>query len=247
MQQQLTRTQLLLITATVRPQTCLNVVLRDPVRREEEYKNSLRWWASALGGSRKEILLVENSGHDWADFLEEVSETSGTRIHQYSYLESSDLRNGKGVGEAIMYSHVAQWLSDCRSSITDVLKVTGRLRLNWSKSVPNPPVCTQYVMGRFSQDFRRMDTRMFMVDAGTFCRFFSELEHDIDEQQGRYLEDAARNAAFRAFLAGADRIPFSLPPAFRGCSGSTGARYRGYRVSGASLLRSVASRMDTYV
>jgi hypothetical protein len=244
---QLKRTQLLLMTATVRPQTCLSVVLRDPVRREEEYRNSLRWWAGALRGSRREILLVENSGHDWTDFVEEVSEISGTQIHQYSYSESSDLRNGKGVGEAIMYSHVARWLSDHGGATTDLLKITGRLRLNWSRSVPNPPDCTQYVMGRFSQNFGRMDTRMFMVDAGTFCRFFSRLENDVDEHQGRYLEDAARNAAFRAFLAGADRVSFTHPPAFRGCSGSTGARYRGYRVSGASLLRSLASRMDTYV
>jgi hypothetical protein len=186
---------------------------------------------------------VENSGHDLANWLDNLSERTQARINFESYTETADLGGCKGAGEGLMYDRVAQRLESDLGHVTDIVKCTGRLTLRSRSGVPGAPHMPRYVMSRISRDLTRMDTRIFGVDKETFVQHFTGLAPAVDEGAGVYLEHVVCRATLTAISQGVARLVFQPLPLLNGVSGSTGSRYRGLR----TLMSVYTQKLDVRV
>jgi hypothetical protein len=227
--------RLIVLTATVNPPSVTpSLVRRDVTAREADYLDSLARWTSLIR-DQDHILIVENSG--W-----EMSRLIGGRnnhVTVLSYVEESAAQaRGKGVGEARMFARVAAWLRSRDLDFDQVVKATGRLRVENYDAVMKSqrPHGEHFVTCRLRYDLTQMDTRFFISDPSTFASYFADLECLVDEPAHRYLEHAAALRLSEAVFAGVHRDGFRRTPKVRGMSGSTGHAYGGVRTRAEELV-----------
>src|SRR5664280_1954608 len=126
---------LLVFTATVDPTVAPTVARRDPMLRLADYRQSLAVWLAQAERANWDILILENSGWEIGELLQEVSpeRLKRLRIDSFSYVEQSDVtRLGKGVAEAKMFDRVSEFLQIPRhgEKYESIIKITGRLTVH---------------------------------------------------------------------------------------------------------------------
>ena len=119
-------TYLLVLTATITPDSSIRLARSDPGLRRQDYFNAFCYWLNHNDPRLSRILLVENSGADLADFRLVASRSK--KKTEFVSLPAERLPPGLhyGYGELAMLD-LALAQSRLRLETTHMIKVTGRL------------------------------------------------------------------------------------------------------------------------
>ena len=232
------RRPLVLLTATVRPNTRLNVSLTDPDVRLQQYQAAFRDWAAIADRLDFGLLIVETSGEPFDVLLKEVPESHVGRIDLVHHTPAPEsIERGKGHMEWGAIRTGLGHIGTPDASRT-IFKVTGRL------VVTNPEQC----MGELQQHSARLrmridgtlaDTRLLGATYEVWRDHLLPCAEDIDLQQGIDIEHAVGANLTRARLLKQVRIdPFPERPLFLGESAFDGKRMR----PGLTRLKSLMLR-----
>lgn len=218
-----------MLTATVTPGAHIgHLALRQSDKRLCEYQKALSFWLNETRQHGHDVLLIENSEFPAALWYANLSIRDRCRLHVLSYRSGvSDVRGGKGAGEAEMLDRLKAWLEEDGHVYDLIAKVTGRLRVvNAIKALP-PGVTNDEVVCRFSSDLRQVDTRFFAFTPDVLRNRLCGLGPSIDEPSGVYLEHVVARSVRQGIDDGLHRREFQRSPVISGSSGSTGHMYSG--------------------
>jgi len=235
----------LLIPATVRPNTDRVLAVTDPATRLAQLLGSTRRWLSVLDPARTRVLVTENSGADLSG-LERLGRAWSPDC--FSVLPTPEAvptaRGGKSSGEARMVqAAVAELAREGLPPETPVVKCTGRLY-----------VANHTSYGPLSGDLRvalrsellYADSRYWTVRLGVLREHFADLDDDVDEAGGTDMENVFARRSLAAIGAGARWERWPRLPRVEGISGSGGQPYhdtRGlFRLAVHELVRTAAAR-----
>lgn len=221
---------LIVLTAAIDPRGCPDVSRSDPALRERDYVNALwRWTAlmnesSHMYGVSFRILFIENSGTDLTRFRSRIQHSGDVEIIQYT--EASDVvAKGKGNAEGRIIERIAEYLEE-RAHSGVVAKCTGRL---W---VSNFEACLKDLRSPghfFRLTIRRnldlADSRFFICDGTTWRKYLREIDKEVDERSGVFLEHILARRAMQAIGDGVTFRPFPRLPRIQGVSATTGHNY----------------------
>lgn len=220
---------LILLTAAVTPDPAFlannasfRMTLADPQVRAGQYRAAVDHWhrvAQTVGGR---VAVVETSGAD----RDEV--TRRTDVGFVSYDAPAGLAaGGKGAIEAAAIDHALASLDAAPDTV--LVKVTGRLLVENAARVIGP-VDDATVQVRRSVDRAFADTRFVVTTVGTWREHLTGMGEEVDDDHGRWLERVAAQRLILGEYAGSLTVQrFPDPPRFTGASGTTGARYDGWR------------------
>ena len=220
---------LILLTAAVTPDPAFlahdapfRVALADPRVRAGQYRAAVDHWHAVAQAAGGRVAVVETSGAAHGDL------TRRSDVGFVSYDVPPGLAaGGKGAIEATAIDHALASLEP--SPDTVLVKVTGRLLVANAAKVVGP-VGDATVRVRRSLDRSFADTRIVVTTVGTWSEHLCGMGADVDDDHGRWLERVAAQRLILGEYAGALTVQrFPSPPRFAGASGTTGARYDGWR------------------
>jgi hypothetical protein len=208
----------LVLTATVDPRPVPKLVQTQPAARAAEYATALRRWTRESSLFKK-IIWWENSNHPLAHKIAaEFAPTVSAHVFRAEPFES---RLGKGYGEALMLEQIAH----VGIGSTYALKCTGRLSVVNIRSLLSILHSAPDIVIRLSQDLTYADSRLFVVSSKLLPELTADLEGEVNDDRGAYLEHALARRVLRLASEGAKIRFWATPPRFRGRSGSTGRSY----------------------
>ncbi|MBT1675197.1 hypothetical protein KK087_02970 [Curtobacterium flaccumfaciens pv. flaccumfaciens] len=226
-----------LLTATVRPNTTMNLVQHDPDARLAQYRHAIGVWAAQLDGTSFGLTVVETSGATATQLLSSVDAGSRHRIRvvQYDPTESDPSR-GKGRLEADAIVHGLASIEQASGSDQSIYKSTGRLVLRNARRLV-VPIPSRTVRVRMTLDRSFADTRFVGARAHDWRTVLLADAAAIDEEAGVYFEHVLAAAVARSAALKQIRVEhFPERPYLTGQSGSTGRRYgRGFASSVPAL------------
>jgi hypothetical protein len=208
----------LVLTATVDPRPVPKLVDTQPDGRAIEYATALRRW-TRYSSLFKEIMWWENSDHALAHKI--AAEFAPTVSAHIIKAEAFDSRLGKGYGEALLLQQIASTGIGSKYA----LKCTGRLGVANIRSLLSTLDSRPDIVIRLTQDFTYADSRLFVISSKLLSNLTSNLESEVNDGRGAYLEHALARRVLRLAAEGAHVRSWTVLPRFVGRSGSTGQRY----------------------
>lgn len=220
--------EVLLVTATIRPNTGRVVAVTDPTVRARQYESALARWLATLDPARDRVVVAESSGADTAGL---VALGRAWSPQAFSLLElpgcTPTLRGGKGSGEAAMVEAVVAEL--CRQGLdptTPVTKCTGRLYVANHRDYG--PMSGD-VRAALRSDLVFADSRYWTLRLGLAAQHLTGIAAEVDELAGIDVEHVFARRVLQALGAGARWERWPELPRIVGVSGSTGSDYAGRR------------------
>lgn len=221
--------EIMLLTATVRPNVEVRLAVSDPVDRLRQYQEAVAATRARVR-SGVGLVIVETSHARKSDLVARLSaaERKATRVISFDG-SSVDAARGKGFVEAAAVQFALSEIVASSGEETTVHKLTGRLVLENAARVLQPadwPV----VRVRMTVDRSFADTRLISARAVDWREVVLSESSSIDEPNGVYIEHTvAAGLARAAALRRVSLERFGARPRIIGQSGSTGAAYRGER------------------
>lgn len=119
---------LLVLTATIRPANIPDIHRKDVELRLNDYLTALRFWLSYPDPRLRNILFLENSGHDLSAIDRMVEESNSGKEVEIISIPGNNIPPGinYGYGELEMLDQ-GLGRSELRKATTHMVKVTGRL------------------------------------------------------------------------------------------------------------------------
>ena len=244
----------LVLTASVDPKGMPSAAIAEPLRREVEYIDCLKYILSNHPRVRR-IVFIENSG--WPlDRLRQTAENNPLRKEvEFISVSLNDYPRqlGKSYGELLLLDHgLAQ--SQLVKRGRYFAKMTGRNRLlNMTRllerlAAPFDFACdlrdhSIYEWLGLPWTGRKGESRFFVMTLAFYDQFFRGRYNEMNEHAGRFIEDLIYRVAKAPNHR--DRIlrRFPIEPAFRGKAGNLLKDYGGPRERLRCALRAVLRRV----
>lgn len=226
---------LVILTATVTPQSGSNVTLTEPAKRRAQYQKSAFIWLAQARKLNFDVLIAENS----ADQLQTWIPTGARGLECTA---ASSAPRGKGASEADILRQV--FFSDSFSLQRRpwVAKCTGRLTVaNLSSILPHSGNYTSFVTCRTAPNLSEVDARFVIASPVVWQEHLLAFAEDINDCMGHYLEHALASGLISALAAGVSYLPFRRVPRFRGSSGTSGLKYDSLKMRVAALVEDLAN------
>lgn len=232
----------ILLTATVTPQVTMDLHLRDPGLRRQQYVESLRRWVPMAARHGAILVLVENSGAD----LERLAFDAVGGVPDHLRLLSAEqpaaeyVSRGKGAPEALMMDRFCETFFE--DPAEPWYKCTGRLFVkNFSRCIP-AALQPNAIVARMTLSLHIMDTRFFGASAGIWRGHFTDAAGGVSDPDDVPIEKVLLRRTFAAMGEGADLRRFLAQPAFLGQSGTHAGRV--YDSPGRKLKRIVGNQVE---
>lgn len=215
--------------------------LRDPLERERQYIDALRFFIKESPLSR--IIVCDNSGYVYPHSLVEHARLHGKRLELLSFTGNRDLvaDYGKGYGEGEIMEYIFCWSLLIRE-VEGFLKVTGRLKVvNIVKVLAQLHPAENYFMPISLVRPRWLvpkaarpcvEVRVYYATRAFFQEILLRAHRDVRDDQTFFLEHAyykaiAEAAENHAATNGAAIVKsFPTVPEIIGVSGSNGWTFR---------------------
>ncbi len=232
-----------ILTATVTPNSLKQLRIVDPAERLRQYRLSIKAWSLLPQDVVSQLIVVETSGADGAELLGEVPANRRSNVTVHSYSPSpGEIRLGKGAMEWGAIRHVLTSEPEIESTAT-IYKATGRLRLANAARIVEPVPETACRV-RMMADRSWADTRLMGASRQIWEGTILPASNQVDDEAGSYIERAcAAELSYAAALGRTSILRFARKPLFIGASGSNGRRYTsrgGHIVDGPRQLMEAA-------
>ena len=211
--------------------------LRDPLERERQYIDALRFFIAESPLSR--IIVCDNSGYIYPEALVEHARSYGKRLELLSFTGNRELVAdwGKGYGEGEIMEYIFCW-SQLIREVEGFLKVTGRLKVvNIARVLAQLNPCQNYFMPVSLLRPRWLvpkaarpcvEVRVYYATRAFFQEILLRAHRDVRDDQTFFLEHAYYKAIANSAAADGAAIVKSFPtvPEIIGVSGSNGWTFR---------------------
>lgn len=215
------RGNVIFLTATVDPGNVPFNKITNPNERRKQYLDSLNFW---LRETDLRIVLVENSGHDLSQHIEE---SLRHRIEFLNFLGNDSARWSKGYGEMRCFDYASKH-SRFFGDADFIYKVTGRLKILNFKKITRwvDRVGDGYVLVDLKDSLRFADSRFFVFRPAFIHEYLVHRERELNDQAGVYFEHVLAKTVLTAVIDGKKVYQFPFYPLFSGVAGTEGKKYK---------------------
>lgn len=217
---------IVLLTATVTPQSSRLLTVTDPDQRAEEYRASIDWWIDRSSRFDFALAIAENSGYPVGALLpKSLGQLANVKALSVAPPTADEVCRGKGASEGSLIRNALPSLGLRRDDL--LVKVTGRLAVrNFPRCLPRIDSRTAGVVDLPRHDRRWIDSRAFGGTGAYWHSHLVRLGSTADDRDGRNFEHELGELVAESVAQPSYRLQnFSEKPWFTGRSGTTGLPY----------------------
>jgi hypothetical protein len=238
------RKPIVMLTATVAPNTTNDLAVADIDVRLTQYRRALSEWSDVSRDLPLKMVIVETSGATPSDLLSGTPRwfARGTSVINYEPTPDQ-IDRGKGAMEFGAIDHALRILDEV-DAVDTVYKLTGRYCLpNARRILVSIPPRTILLRGKLDGSW--IDSRFIGSTKEVWQSTLLPAADLSDDRSNRWIEKCLASAvASKAHIQELSVLPFSERPHLVGVSGSTGISYGSMRERvRARLLQSVEANL----
>lgn len=212
----------LILTATVRPSHQKNLMVIDPVVREQEYIVSLKNWIHCSRIDR--IYFCDNSGWDLSAIKESVNCCERVKFISVPS-QDREIEKGKGYCEVGLIEAAIKEIENSNPA-SRIVKSTGR---NWvsnsDKVLSDFPANCHILTSDLSRNLRYSDSRFFVAPLSFYRDYVVREKHFLNDDAGFAFENMLARWTLSWISDGKDWYMPHCYPRIIGVSGSRGTKY----------------------
>lgn len=211
---------IILLTATITPNSLLNLTIVDPQIREKQYQEAIEFY---IKNTNLKIVFVENSGNELKNFPKLPARL------EYLSFNSQPIYPDRGIGyKELEIIRFALKNSTFLKNAKAIAKITGRLKIlnirSLSKKFIRLNKKNLNLIYAYPFKIKNMDARCFFFSKD-FWFYLEETGKNIDK---KYNFELALWDATNRFQEDKHKkyLPFLVPLRVEGISGSFGLKYK---------------------
>jgi len=228
----------LLITACIKPNTKIAVVMANENQRLQSYLKGINFWIEHSHFTN--LVFVENSqyDYDYSTLIKKAKEQNkALEILVFKGSEKS-MSYGKGYAEGEIFKYAIE-NSQLLKKTKSFYKASGRIIVENINKILSHHANNTNAFNLEAPNAKSVDTRFFKVGLNFFKENLLNIYNEVRDKEGVYLEHI-----FYKYLKDSAINSFSRYPIIAGDSGSTGHSYK--KTKFAVFIRDILTKLNLY-